>query len=157
KSRPGNPLRVARSLFPGPVKRVRSTKRWQRNAVSVISEILPVAGPPERKARPFPRWEFAMPVSSLRPELARRIVWEAEAVHAKYPGRFQLTRGVDGLLAWEGTVPVEGRDFPVVVTYPAAYPGVPPLLETTAAVPRGCPHVLGRRGNRASLCWIAPA
>jgi hypothetical protein len=93
----------------------------------------------------------------IRPELARRLVWEAEAVHAKYPGRFRLTCDGDGPFAWEGTVPVEGRAFPVRVTYPAAYPAVPPCLETTAVVPPGCPHVLGRQGDRTTLCWIAPA
>src|SRR5438105_3791576 len=85
-----------------------------------------------------------MPALSLRPELARRIVWEAEAVHAKYPGRFRLARGADGLLAWEGTVPVEGRDFPVVVTYPAAYPAVPAVDLTAARVAvLGCGSVGG--------------
>jgi hypothetical protein len=96
-----------------------------------------------------------MPLPSLRPELARRIVWEAEAVRAKFPGRFRLVPDAHGQLAWQGTVPVEGRDFPVLVTYPPAYPAVPPRLETTLDLPAGCPHVLGRDRDRTTLCWIA--
>lgn len=92
----------------------------------------------------------------IRPELARRIVWEAEAVDAKFPRRFQLTLDENEQPAWHGSVPVEGRDFPVVVTYPAAYPAVPPRLETDFPLPCNCPHVLGRREGRATLCWIAP-
>lgn len=92
----------------------------------------------------------------LRPELARRLVWEAEAVQTKFPGRFRLRREPTGELAWHGTVPVEGRNVPVVVAYPAAYPAQPPTLETTVALPAHCPHLLGRRGDRARLCWIAP-
>ncbi len=92
---------------------------------------------------------------AIRPELARRIIWEAEAVKAKFPGRFSLAMLDQGLPCWEGTVPVEGRAFPVRVTYPAAYPGLPPALETTFPLPAACPHVLGRTADRASLCWIA--
>jgi len=94
---------------------------------------------------------------SIRPELARRIVWEAVAVHAKFPGRFRLTIAADGACTWSGSVPVEGRAFPVRVTYPAAYPAVPPSLETTLVLPVHCPHVLGRHDGRTRLCWIAPA
>jgi len=93
---------------------------------------------------------------NLRPELARRIVWEAEAVRAKFPGCCKLRLDAAGMPSWEGTVPVEGRPFPVVVTYPPNYPAVPPTLETTADVPHGCPHVLGRSNGRVCLCWIAP-
>jgi hypothetical protein len=93
---------------------------------------------------------------SLRPELARRLVWEARAVAIKFPGRFRLIREPSGAPAWVGSVPVEDRDFPVVVTYPAAYPAQPLLLETTLDLPASCPHVLGRSGGRSRLCWIAP-
>jgi hypothetical protein len=94
--------------------------------------------------------------TSLRPELARRLVWEAEAVRTKFPGRFRLILGPSGTPAWVGSVLVEGRNFPVIVTYPPAYPAQPPLLETTLELPAGCPHVLSRRGDRSLLCWIAP-
>jgi hypothetical protein len=93
--------------------------------------------------------------SFIRPELSRRLVWEAEAVRARFPGRFRLVLEPSGAPAWVGSVPVEGRDFPVVVTYPAAYPAQPPLLETTADLPPHCPHVLGRGAGRARLCWVA--
>jgi len=93
--------------------------------------------------------------SNVRPELARRIVWEAAAIRSRFPGRFRLALAQGGLPSWVGAVPVEGREFPVVFTYPAAYPAVPPSLETLAALPPGCPHVLGRRGERSQLCWIA--
>jgi hypothetical protein len=92
----------------------------------------------------------------IRPELTRRLVWEAEAVRTKFPGRFRLLLEPTECPAWVGSVPVEGRDFPVVVTYPPAYPAQPPLLETTAELPPATPHVLGRVGGRARLCWIAP-
>jgi hypothetical protein len=92
----------------------------------------------------------------VRPELARRIVWEAQAVQSRFPGRFRLTTDATGRLAWEGCILAEGRAFPVLVTYSDAYPGVPPILETTFALPAGCPHQLGRRNGRVSLCWIAP-
>lgn len=93
---------------------------------------------------------------SIRPELARRIVWEAEAVQAKFPGRFQLVLDAQGRPAWQGQVPAEGREFPVIVTYPAAYPAVPPTLETALSLPAHCPHLLGHAGGRARLCWIGP-
>lgn len=93
----------------------------------------------------------------LRPELVRRIVWEASVVDAKYPHRFQLRRTDDGRLFWDGGVPVERSDFPVTVRYPAAYPGQAPVLETTLALPLDCPHVLARSGAVATLCWISPA
>jgi hypothetical protein len=93
---------------------------------------------------------------SIRPELARRLVLEAAAVRALFPGRFRLKLGLWGRPAWTGCVPVEGRDFPLVVTYPPSYPGQPPLLETTAELPAHCPHVLGRGEGRTRLCWIAP-
>jgi hypothetical protein len=91
----------------------------------------------------------------IRPELARRVVWEAEAVRARFPGRFRLFQEPDGRLAWHGAVPVEGRDFPVVVRYPPAYPAAPPTLETPLPLPAGCPHVLGRGPGGSRLCWIA--
>jgi hypothetical protein len=94
--------------------------------------------------------------TTLQPELARRIVWEAEAVRARFPRRFRLALEPDGSPAWHGAVPVEGRNFPVLVRYPAAYPALPPVLETTLPLPLGCPHVLDRRGGRCRLCWIAP-
>jgi hypothetical protein len=93
-------------------------------------------------------------VPPIRPELARRILWETRAVHDKFPGRFRLTTTA-GLVAWEGCVPVEGQEFPVRVSYPACYPAQPPLLETTLPLPPHCPHVLRRRGTHAVLCWIA--
>ncbi|HTU18879.1 MAG TPA: hypothetical protein VMG10_12540 [Gemmataceae bacterium] len=90
-----------------------------------------------------------------RPELARRIVWEAEAVRAKFPGLFRLVIDVRDQLAWVGSVPVEGRPFPIRVTYPPAYPAIPPKLQTTAPLPPGCPHLLERAEGRSTLCWIA--
>ena len=93
--------------------------------------------------------------SPIRPDLARRIVWEAEAVRARFPGCVRLLVDTKGLPAWHGTVPIEGRSFPVLVTYPAAYPAMPPRLETTLPLPPHCPHVLRREGGRATLCWIA--
>jgi hypothetical protein len=93
---------------------------------------------------------------NIRPELARRLVWEAEAVRSRFPGRFRLLLEPSGWPAWVGSVPVEGRDFPVVVMYPPAYPAQPPLLETTAPLPPATPHVLERTGGRVRLCWIAP-
>jgi hypothetical protein len=93
---------------------------------------------------------------AIRPELARRLVWEAEAVRSKFPCRFRLVLDATGSPAWLGSVPVEGRDFPVVVTYPPAYPAQPPLLETTAELPPYCPHLLGHVRGRARICWLAP-
>lgn len=92
----------------------------------------------------------------IRPELARRILWEAEAVEAKFPGRFRLMLDAQGRPAWTGSVPVEGQPARVIVTYPAAYPAVPPILETTESLPPNCPHLLGRAGARGQLCWIMP-
>jgi len=92
----------------------------------------------------------------IRPELARRIIWEAQAVQAKFPGRFRLSEDHDGLPCWTGHVQVEGRDFPVKAVYPSAYPGLPPLLKTTSALPLDCPHLLERTNQEATLCWIAP-
>jgi hypothetical protein len=92
----------------------------------------------------------------IRQELARRVVWESVAVSAKYPGRFHLELDQNARPAWHGAIPVEGRDVPVIVTYPAAYPAQPPTLETTAALAPGCPHVLGHNGDRAILCWFSP-
>jgi hypothetical protein len=103
-----------------------------------------------------PRFRFvAMPVPSIPPELARRLVWEAAAVQALFPGRCRLAFEPDGRPAWHARVPAEGRTFPVIVTYPAAYPAAPPRLETTLPLPGGCPHVLGRQGGRTTLCWLA--
>jgi hypothetical protein len=93
---------------------------------------------------------------SIRPELARRIVWEAQAVRQCFPGRFRLVLTPSGSLAWLGTVPVEDRDFPVRVHYPDDYPASPPLLETLIDLPDGCPHVLHRSAEGTGLCWIAP-
>jgi hypothetical protein len=90
------------------------------------------------------------------PELARRIVLEAEAVQTCFPGRFRLLREGDGQLACYGTVPVEGRDFTAFVRYPAAYPVVPSTLETSRLLPPGCSHVLERGPRGSRLCWIAP-
>jgi hypothetical protein len=95
-----------------------------------------------------------MPANAVRPELARRIVWEAEAVRLAFPDRFRLVLEPDGRPAWVGAVPVEGHDFPVVATYPLAYPAEPPVLETSLPLPPGCPHLLGRRGGRCELCWV---
>lgn len=97
----------------------------------------------------------AMSVPAIQPEFARRLVWEAAAVQALFPGRCRLVREPDGRPAWHGLVPVEGGTFPVVVTYPVAYPAVPPRLETTLPLPAHCPHLLGRREGRAVLCWLA--
>jgi hypothetical protein len=96
-----------------------------------------------------------MPANNVRPELQRRIVWEAEAVHGAFPGRFRFAFDDIGRPTWVGSVPVEGRDFSVVVTYPPAYPAQPPLLETLLPLPERCPHVLERVGGRSRLCWIA--
>jgi hypothetical protein len=93
---------------------------------------------------------------SVRPELTHRIVWEAEAVRGRFPDRFQFLFDDAGRPTWQGSVPIEGRDFPVIVTYPAVYPAVPPTLETTLVLPWGCPHILTRDGGRCRLCWIAP-
>jgi hypothetical protein len=92
----------------------------------------------------------------LRPELLQRVVAEEGVVRAAFPGRFRLVLTANNLLAWEGSVPVEGRDFPVRLTYPRAYPAVPPLLATTAVLPDLCPHLLARDAGSATLCWIAP-
>jgi hypothetical protein len=97
-----------------------------------------------------------MVTRSLRPELARRLVWEAEVITAQFPGRFRLVRDEHDQAAWDGLVPAEDREFPVLVSYPAAYPAVPPRLATTAALAAGCPHVLERWGERSVLCWLAP-
>jgi hypothetical protein len=96
-----------------------------------------------------------MPPTAVRPELARRIVWEADAVRARFPGRFRLVLDPGGLPAWLGAVPVEGRGFPVAVGYPPAYPAVPPVLETLLDLPPGCPHVMSRSPGRSRLCWLA--
>ncbi len=93
---------------------------------------------------------------TIRLELARRVVWEATAVHLKFPGRFQLDLDPQGRPCWRGTVPVEERDVPVLVTYPHSYPAEPPMLETTAPLPDPCPHLLARGGDRSTLCWISP-
>jgi hypothetical protein len=90
----------------------------------------------------------------IRRDLARRVVRESVAVAAKFPGRFHLELEQHILPAWHGTIPVEGRDVPVIVTYPPAYPAQPPILETTALV-AGCPHVLGHNGDRTILCWFS--
>jgi hypothetical protein len=97
-----------------------------------------------------------MPASSPPPELTRRVVWEAEAIRIAFPGRLRLVLDTLGRPAWVGSVPVEGRDFPVIVTYPTAYPAEPPLLDTPLPLPTHCPHVLRRGGGRCRLCWIAP-
>jgi hypothetical protein len=96
-----------------------------------------------------------MSVPPIPFELARRLVWEAAAVQALFPGRCRLVLEPDGRPAWHALVPAESRRFPAVVTYPAAYPAVAPRLETTLPVPANCPHVLGRRADRATLCWLA--
>ena len=93
----------------------------------------------------------------IRPELARRIVREAAAVQAKFPNRFALKLDQRGRPVWEGNVPVEGQEIPITVTYPAGYPGMPPILQTKLFLPVGCPHLLERDGRAATLCWIAPA
>jgi hypothetical protein len=89
-------------------------------------------------------------------DLVRRVVWEASAVQAAFPRRFRLVMDDQGALAWEGAVPVEGRDFPVIISYPLAYPAQPPRLETTAELSPRSPHVLGRVDHRTQLCWLAP-
>jgi len=91
----------------------------------------------------------------LRPELAKRIVWEAHAVELKFPGRFCLKRNGQGPLRWSGCVPVEGHDVPISVTYPDSYPASPPILRTTVSLPEHCPHLLGRSGSETTICWIA--
>lgn len=95
-------------------------------------------------------------LSDLRPELVRRILWEKPAVEAKFPGRFRLMVGSRGLPAWDGSVPVEGRDYPLRVTYPGAYPGLPPVLTTTLGLPPNCPHIWNRFGSESTICWLAP-
>jgi hypothetical protein len=97
-----------------------------------------------------------MPAVPLRPDLARRLVWEAEAVRACFGRSVRLVRDDRGRPCWQGTVPVEGQAFPVIVTYPAAYPAEPPYLETTLPLPAHCPHVLSRERGRTELCWLAP-
>jgi len=97
-----------------------------------------------------------MPLQAIRPELVRRIVCEAEAVRAGFQHQFRLILDELGRPVWEGKVLVEGRTFPVRVTYPPAYPGVPPILETTLSLPTGCPHVLARCIGVSRLCWLAP-
>lgn len=92
----------------------------------------------------------------IRPELAKRIVWEAAAVEAKFPGRFTLRTSAEGNPIWEGSVPVEGREFPITVVYPIGYPGVPPSLITSLELPLNCPHLLARTDGGATLCWLAP-
>jgi hypothetical protein len=92
----------------------------------------------------------------LRPDLARRLVWEVEAVRACFGHSLRLVLDERGRPCWQGTVPVEGQAFPVIVTYPAAYPAVPPCLQTTLPLPAYCPHVLGHEGDRSTLCWLAP-
>ena len=99
---------------------------------------------------------MAMTPRPIRPELARRLVWEADIVAAQFPGRFRLIRDGNGRPAWDGYVPVEGREFPATVVYPDAYPASPPQLETTMALPPYCPHLLNRWADRPSLCWVAP-
>jgi len=93
---------------------------------------------------------------SIRPELARRIVWEADIITAQFPGRFRLVGTERGGPAWDGFLPAEGREFPVTISYPAAYPAVPPQLETKEPLAAGCPHLLSHQGDRSVLCWIAP-
>jgi hypothetical protein len=93
-----------------------------------------------------------MPPDTVRPELARRIVWEADAVRARFPGRFRLVIDAAGHPAWVGAVPVEGRAFPVAVAYPPAYPALPPILEAMLPLPPDCPHLLGRSPGRCRLC-----
>src|SRR5262249_48921132 len=105
---------------------------------------------------PAPRRTFPMTPPPLRPKLARRIVWEAEAVRTRFPGRFRLTLDPTGAPCWQGTVPAAGRPVPLAVTHPAAYPAAPPPPSTTVPLPRDCPHVLGRADGVCKLCWIAP-
>jgi hypothetical protein len=97
-----------------------------------------------------------VPATFIRPHLARRLVWEAEAVRACFGRGLRLALDRHGRPCWEGAVPVEGQAFPVVVTYPAAYPAEPPRLESTLPLPPHCPHILAREGGRARLCWLAP-
>jgi hypothetical protein len=96
-----------------------------------------------------------MSIVNLRPGLARRLVWEIEAVHACFGTALRLIRDERGRPCWQGAVPIEGQAFPVV-TYPLAYPAEPPRLETTLPLPATCPHVLGREGERSVLCWLNP-
>ena len=81
---------------------------------------------------------------------------EIEAVRVCFGKSVRLTVDDYGLPCWEGVVPIEGQGFPVVVTYPSAYPASPPRLETTLPLPAHCPHVLGRDHGRATLCWLNP-
>jgi hypothetical protein len=92
----------------------------------------------------------------IRPELARRIVWEADIITAQFPGRFRLVRDERDNPAWDGFIAAEDREFPVTVSYPPAYPAVPPQVQTAAPLPVGCPHLLNRRAGRSVLCWLAP-
>jgi hypothetical protein len=108
------------------------------------------------EAMPVSPRKAAMPLLYLRPHLARRLAWEVEAVRACFGRRVRLVFDHHGRPGWQGTVPVEGRPFPVVVTYPQAYPAEPPRLETTLPLPPRCPHVLGDEAGRALLCWIDP-
>jgi len=57
----------------------------------------------------------AVTLPPVRPELARRVLWEADAVADRFPCRFRLVLTESALLAWDGAVPVEGGDFPVRV------------------------------------------
>lgn len=95
-------------------------------------------------------------IEHLRPELARRVVREASAVEAKFPRRFKLKMDKARRPLWQGTVPVEGNDIAVSVTYPTGYPGVPPILTTPLSLPADCPHLLARNSREATLCWVAP-
>ena len=97
-----------------------------------------------------------MSTVQLRPDLVRRLVWESEAVRARFGKDLRLRIDVHGRPCWQGAVRVDGQAFPVVVTYPDAYPAEPPRLETTLPLPANCPHVLGRRPGRAALCWMTP-
>jgi hypothetical protein len=97
----------------------------------------------------------AMPPIAIRPELARRIVQEADAIRERFPGRFRLILDSAGRPSWVGSVPIEGRDFPVAVTYPAAYPAMSPTLEALLDLPLTCPHVLARAPGRCKFCWLA--
>jgi hypothetical protein len=97
-----------------------------------------------------------MPANPIRADLARRLVWEIEAVRACFSSGLRLILDERRRPCWVGSVPVEGQLFPVQLTYPAAYPAEPPRLETTLALPAHCPHVLGHEHGRAALCWLAP-
>jgi len=94
-------------------------------------------------------------LQSVRPELARRIVLEADAIQTKFPNRFSLSLNEQGRPCWTGSVPIEGREFPVVLVYPSAYPALPPMMHTLFRLPPNCPHLLGRDGPLSRLCWIA--